>query len=766
MAPNTEYAYLSYKLLPDGSIFRVDPGDIASQFININIIACYFFSQRRLYIWIGDSVSRELQNQIPHIERQILDRNPNITILRHFTIEGVKGEAQEFINLMHIPFEEFENQLSHWDTFHTSTIERIRNLQTEIEELKTSNEFGRIKEIANQILTLAGEISDEQVVQEYEALISTLFNQEEEEKEGQIRHTVEKYAQIFHYFHQNHEFQKAKEILDEITKKLVDSEDRGLIRKWKYFYIKLEQDEELYLASLKKEEQIAENLNQNELILELQSKIEAEWANSQWREGYDHTVQIIRLLKKIGRFEEIGKYNKRKFGFEEKIEETLENDETLTEKDDSIKVEINSEIESNPQEEVHSKVIEESISEGDNILDQIQENIENNYIKENDEMFIDFSKQVEDLDEQKNYSAAVEICNKILEILHLTSHNSEMEIWETRKNLFYEKLEIMLKQNTENERLNKSYNELLFAIADDEENASWNYGIGHCREILVVLASLGREPENRQWLQKQKYFEQKLKDQKLEHQILEEKYKELSNNSKTCQNAEQWDSALDSIDEILLFLSSLNRDSERAGWESQKESILDKISKDKVRKEAPEENEATVRQEDQGQKLEEIQSLSSQKSPENPLFIEYSHLKDQVLAIHKNQYWSEGIENCIRILEILPEISRNEEISHFKALKSEFEHELQEETTAQDYSYYDKVDVAQYSSEEVNLQKYPELLRQANTIESSQKKASKEILLRCLAIIKADEDQFILSFPKRKMDRKTLEIRLAKIAKM
>ncbi|MHA1674615.1 MAG: hypothetical protein ACTSYI_13435 [Promethearchaeota archaeon] len=760
MTQNMEYPFLSYRLLPDGSIFQVDPGEISSYFININIVAIYFYAQKRLYIWIGERVSRELQNQIPHIERQILERNPNITILRHFTVEGVKYETEEFLRSLHIPLEEFKQGLIHWDNFQKSNLEQIKNLRIQIEELKISNEFGRIKEIANQIINLAEKISNDQIVQEHEALISSLIDQEEGEKEKQIQQSVEEYAQTFNSLHQNHEFQKAKDVLDKISKILEDSEDRGFVRKWKYFYIKLQQDEELYLATLKKKEQSDKEESQNALILELKEMIDAEWNDSQWKMGYDHTIQVIKLLKNMGKFEEIGKFNKLKFGFEEKIEASLEKEEIPTEEDAPIQEEA-------PVEEENSAEKKDPIKD----VEQIQEDVRDNQINEYDNLFDDFAKQVEDLEEQKNYSAGVEICNKILEILHLTSHSSEIEVWESQKNEFFQKLEVMLNQKDKIEKiekLEKSYNDLLIVLTSDEESASWNYGIGHCREIMVVLKKLDRELENRQWLHKQQYFEQKLKEQKTQHQAILDKYQELSNNIETKQKAEQWDSALKLIDEILLILSSLNLESERDDWESQKKSIMEKreiLTQEVLEEIKEEEDQKEALQKELQEEKQEEPSLMQQDT-QNPLYIEYSQLKDSIFEVQKNQYWSDGIKDCVRIVEILPEIDKKDEISHYQALKDEFEQELHEETTAQDYSYYEKVDVAQYSSEEVNLKKYPELLRQANTIESSQKKESKEILLQCLAIIKSDEEEFIENYPRRRMDRKTLEKRLAKIAKI
>ena len=113
--------FIVYKLLFDGSIFRINEDQVAQHFKNVNIIAVYFRGLKRLYIWRGMQVTHDLAKHIPLIENQILERNPGITILRHFTIEGARQETEEFIGLLQISLEEFEASLKEWDSFYDAS---------------------------------------------------------------------------------------------------------------------------------------------------------------------------------------------------------------------------------------------------------------------------------------------------------------------------------------------------------------------------------------------------------------------------------------------------------------------------------------------------------------------------------------------------------------------------------------------------------------------------------------------------------------------
>lgn len=166
---------VSYKLLNDGSIFKIPNEDLLSFFININIVSVYFYKEKRLYIWKGEKVSRNLQNQIPKIKEQILRLNPDISILRHFTIEGVKEETTEFLGFLKIAQDDFKKQLDEWDNFQERMLSSIEILQNEIDEHYSNNEFREIQIKAKNIIDIAEKIQDNDIISKQEKIIQEVL---------------------------------------------------------------------------------------------------------------------------------------------------------------------------------------------------------------------------------------------------------------------------------------------------------------------------------------------------------------------------------------------------------------------------------------------------------------------------------------------------------------------------------------------------------------------------------------------------------------
>ena len=64
-----------------------------------------------------------------------------------------------------------------------------------------------------------------------------------------------------------------------------------------------------------------------------------------------------------------------------------------------------------------------------------------------------------------------------------------------------------------------------------------------------------------------------------------------------------------------------------------------------------------------------------------------------------------------------------------------------------------------------NWNEYFSLLIEANILESTNKRKSKELLYKCLIILKLDEQDFLSKYPNRKSDKGFLEKRLSKLMK-
>ena len=73
------------------------------------------------------------------IKEQILRLNPDISILRHFTIEGIKEETTEFLDLLKITQDDFKKQLYKSITEQKPEVEEEEPL-TEEEEVPLTEE--------------------------------------------------------------------------------------------------------------------------------------------------------------------------------------------------------------------------------------------------------------------------------------------------------------------------------------------------------------------------------------------------------------------------------------------------------------------------------------------------------------------------------------------------------------------------------------------------------------------------------------------------
>ena len=189
-------------------------------------------------------------------------------------------------------------------------------------------------------------------------------------------------------------------------------------------------------------------------------------------------------------------------------------------------------------------------------------------------------------------------------------------------------------------------------------------------------------------------------------------------------NQQKWKSALEICENLIAQAKILQKSDETSQWKTQFEFIQNQISQEALE--------------------------------------QYQNLRNKINLVNKFQNWEEGVDFCDQIIELLPHLNKNEEKDGFLKLQYQFEQELKQEQTQEDYSYYDKVDIDQYENGEVKLKDYPTLLRKANTIESKKRSESKAILLRCLAMIKANEIIFLEEYPKRTNDRIILENRLKK----
>ncbi|MHA1919867.1 MAG: hypothetical protein ACTSWX_08990 [Promethearchaeota archaeon] len=311
---------IAYKLLDDGSILKISSEDLSSYFININIISIYFYKERRLYIWKGANTPRYLQNHIPLIEKQILELNPDFTILRHFTIEGAKEETGEFLDLLKINQEDFKKRLEEWDNFRIETLSTIETLQNEIKEHFAQEEFKEIQIKANEIIDLAEKIHENKIISEQELIIKEIIEKLNFAAEEGIKSQIEPLIEKFEIEENQNKFDGAINTIEKIEDIIKNSQDRGLQRYWANKKIKLKQKEEHYTVQQKQKQKellLEENQQKYENLVQ---QIKGNELNKEWKDGYENCQKIVSILKKLEKFDEIKKYNQKSYFFEKAFE--------------------------------------------------------------------------------------------------------------------------------------------------------------------------------------------------------------------------------------------------------------------------------------------------------------------------------------------------------------------------------------------------------------------------------------------------------------
>jgi hypothetical protein len=66
------------------------------------ILVFYFIKQKRLYLWLGPEISRELRNQVLRIEGLMKNFRPNYRVMRKFIIEGANEKPADIYKLLQI----------------------------------------------------------------------------------------------------------------------------------------------------------------------------------------------------------------------------------------------------------------------------------------------------------------------------------------------------------------------------------------------------------------------------------------------------------------------------------------------------------------------------------------------------------------------------------------------------------------------------------------------------------------------------------------
>ncbi|MHA1775817.1 MAG: hypothetical protein ACTSWC_03525 [Promethearchaeota archaeon] len=166
---NSSKILLPYILKPEGKIEPLDIEDIPSKLISVNILYFYHYEKKRLYIWIGKNAGKKLKQTIPTAEEIILKKNPDITIIRHFTVdEG--SETHDFWQDTALNPENIRKIQQKWSEFRLDQYALLDKLRINMTSAKNTGDFENAINYIEQILKVAEEIYDWDLIDEFTQL--------------------------------------------------------------------------------------------------------------------------------------------------------------------------------------------------------------------------------------------------------------------------------------------------------------------------------------------------------------------------------------------------------------------------------------------------------------------------------------------------------------------------------------------------------------------------------------------------------------------
>ncbi|MCF2138849.1 MAG: hypothetical protein K9W44_02180 [Candidatus Lokiarchaeota archaeon] len=187
---------LLYILKPDGQIEELDLDDLPSKLISVNVIYLYHNEKRRLYIWIGKNAGQKLKNSIPIAEKIILEKNPDISIIRHFTVdEG--NESSDFWADTLLDQDLIRKKQRRWAEFRLEKYAFLSDLKINITSAKNVGNFETALNYIEQLIQTAREIYDWDIIEEYTKLKEQILRVKDlksrkSEIKGQIPHMIAK----------------------------------------------------------------------------------------------------------------------------------------------------------------------------------------------------------------------------------------------------------------------------------------------------------------------------------------------------------------------------------------------------------------------------------------------------------------------------------------------------------------------------------------------------------------------------------------------
>ncbi|XEO78034.1 hypothetical protein WKT22_03073 [Candidatus Lokiarchaeum ossiferum] len=803
--------YIAYKLHTDGTIVSIPAEKLKNSFININIIAVYFYHQKRLYIWIGERVSRDLQNKVPMIEGQILERNPDITILRHFTVEGLRLETMDFLQFLKISQDEFQSHIDEWDQFEAEILENIEKRKIEVSQYLAKKQFDEALIETRKIIEYADKIKNVALIEEYEEIVKNINRTNISEKEKNISEKCSQLQTSYEKFYQENAFLEAKHVLEEILRILEESDDSSLIRFWKNSQVKLKQQEEIFNAQeAKRQKQVAENkLNADyEQLVEIIKKNELD---EDWGSGITSAKEILKIVKKLEKFEEIKTWNQKISQFEDNISKKKENiiesekkarEEAEQKAREEAEQKAREEAEQKAREEAEQKAREEAEQKAREEAEQkAREEAEQKAREEAEQKAWEEAEQkAREEAEQKAWEEAEQKAREEAE--QKAREEAEQKAWEEAEQKAREEAEQKAREEAEQkareeaeqkareeaeqkareeaeqkareeaeqkareEAEQKAREEAEQKAREEAEQKAWEEAEQKAREEAEQKAREEAEQKAREEAEQKAREEAEQKAREEAEQKAREEAEQKAREEAEQKAREEAEQKAREEAEQKAREEAEQKAREEAEQKAREEAEqkareeAEQKAREEAEQKAREEAEQKAREEAEQKAREEAEQLRQEREKQ------LKEVKKKLRAHEKAGEWPFAIAECKKLVILLKQLELEDQ--HIKFFEKLQKLEIKEEEWKQEVKTqyksrpkeFDDIDISTFKEEELDVKNYLEFLREANTSEARRPFKAYDLLLRCLAIIKKSPEKFLESYPKRKNDRITLEKRL------
>lgn len=293
-----------FKILYSGELkdIETESQDLLHYFSNVNIIAFYIHQKKRLYIWVGDDVSRALRNYIPNM-RQIFSREyPSLRVLRYITVESME-EPFEFLRDIKISKQEIHNKLkSKREEYkkHEDLISQINEFKREADDYFENNNFIQAIKSAEKVINLASKINDEVLIDDQENLIEEAKARLRAESTlNEIREQKKVLNEKLHSLEYNKKREKIVELhnyIEQFKSKYNEYLDLSALENVKELVGKAEEIWENYKAKVQEEKIHKDLLNK---VDNLRERGMTALNKGSLKESFSHFEKIISIIGEI-----------------------------------------------------------------------------------------------------------------------------------------------------------------------------------------------------------------------------------------------------------------------------------------------------------------------------------------------------------------------------------------------------------------------------------------------------------------------------------